>query len=104
MSCSVISTPSACREVKEELGVSVTLVRLLGIYSAVFPKNGGYMISFGYLGKISGLKKDAAPAFKINPDEIKEVAWLPIRQAIRYTPNYFGKKALRDYSKRYKHG
>ncbi|HVO33710.1 MAG TPA: NUDIX hydrolase, partial [Elusimicrobiota bacterium] len=42
---------TAAREVEEELGIEVRLTRLLGVYAETFPRTGGYMISFVYLGK-----------------------------------------------------
>jgi 8-oxo-dGTP diphosphatase len=82
---------SAKREVREELGVQVKLVRLIGVYSDVFARTGGYMISFIYQGK-----KPAAP-FRMHPEELEEIQWMPVRKALRVTRNPFVKKGLRDY-------
>lgn len=85
---------SARREVYEELGLRVTLGRLLGIYSEVFKRTGGYMLSFIYLGKRHGSK------IRPHPEEIDEVRWMPVREALRITLNPFAKAGLRDYLKR----
>ncbi len=84
---------SARREVQEELGIRVKLERLVGIYSEVFPRTGGYMISFIYLGQ--RLSKKLRP----HPEEIKEVRWMPLREAIRLTRNPFARAGLKDYIK-----
>jgi ADP-ribose pyrophosphatase YjhB (NUDIX family) len=85
--------PSAQREVMEELGIRVKLVRLLGIYAETFKRTGGYMISFVYLGK--RLTKKIRP----HPEEIESVVWMPVRKAVRITPNPFARAGLRDYLK-----
>ena len=82
---------SAAREVLEELGIRVKLTRLLGIYSETFPRTGGYMISFVFLGnRLPG---------KIHPhsEEIETYTWMPVRKAARVTPNPFARAGLRDY-------
>jgi len=87
---------SARREVEEEVGMQIKLVRLLGIYAQTFAKTGGYMISFVYLAKRT------SKAFRPHPEEIAEVAWLPVREAIRKTKNPFASAGLRDYLKKRK--
>jgi ADP-ribose pyrophosphatase YjhB (NUDIX family) len=82
---------SAAREVYEELGLRVKLTRLLGIYSKTFPRTGGYMISFVYLGKRLPGK------IRPHPEEIDTYDWMPIAQAIRATPNPFASAGLRDF-------
>jgi len=84
---------SAQREVLEEVGVRVRLVRLLGVYSERFQRTGGYMLSFVYLGKrlTSKLRPD--------PGEIQEARWMTLREALRVTKNPFAKAGLRDYLK-----
>jgi len=85
--------PSAQREVFEELGLRVKLKRLLGIYAETFPRTGGYMISFVYLGK--RLTKTITP----HPEEIESYTWMPVKKAARITPNPFARAGLRDYLK-----
>jgi 8-oxo-dGTP diphosphatase len=82
---------SAKREALEEIGAQVKLLRLLGIYAKTFPRSGGYMISFVYLGKLKNRR--LVP----HPEEIADYTWMPIRQALRTTLNPFAKAALRDY-------
>ena len=84
---------SAKREVLEEIGTRVKLVRLLGIYAETFAQSGGYMLSFVYLGK--RLSKRLTP----HPEEIAELAWFPLRVAMRMTHNPFARAGLRDYLK-----
>jgi len=85
--------PSAAREVLEELGIRVTLHKLLGIYSETFPRTGGYMISFVYLGK------RAPGKIRPHPEEIDTYDWIPVRKAARLTPNPFARAGLLDYLK-----
>ncbi len=82
---------SAQREVLEELGIRVKLTRLLGTFSQVFPRTGGYMISFVYLGK--RLKGDFHP----HPEEIDTYQWMPVKHALRSTLNPFAKAGLRAW-------
>ena len=84
---------SARREVLEELGIRVKLKKVLGIYSQIFPQTGGYMISFVYLGQ--RLSKKLKP----HPEEIEEVRWFSLNQALRSTLNPFAKAGLHDYLK-----
>jgi 8-oxo-dGTP diphosphatase len=84
---------AAVREAREELGVRVKLLRLLGIYHEVFPRTGGYMISFIYLGQ------RLSKTFHLHPGEIAEIAWMTPREAIRETRNPFVKSGLNDYLK-----
>jgi ADP-ribose pyrophosphatase YjhB (NUDIX family) len=83
--------PSAQREVFEELGLRVRLIRLLGIYAETFPRTGGYMLSFVYLGR--RLTKKITP----HPEEIESFVWMPVKKAARITPNPFARAGLRDY-------
>ena len=84
---------SARREVMEELGTKVRLVRVLGIYAQTFKRTGGYMISFIYLGK--RLTRKIRP----HPEEIEQVRWMPLREALRLTKNPFAISGLKDYLK-----
>ncbi len=84
---------SAQREVYEELGIRVRLKRLLGIYSEVFPRTGGYMISFVFLGA------RRPGRIRPHPEELDTYMWMPIRQALRSTLNPFARAGLRDYLK-----
>ena len=82
---------SAAREVFEELGIRVKLLRLLGIYSQTFVRTGGYMISFVFLGKrLPG-------RIRPHPEEIDTYTWMPVAKAARVTPNPFARAGLRDY-------
>ena len=84
---------SAAREVWEELGIRVQLVRLVGLYAETFRRTGGYMLSFVYLGK------RAAGKLRPHPEEIDAYDWIPIRKALRMTTNPFARAGLSDYLK-----
>jgi ADP-ribose pyrophosphatase YjhB (NUDIX family) len=85
--------PSAQREVLEEVGVKTRLIRLLGVYSEWFNRTGGYMISFIYLGK------RLSKTLRLDPGEIQQARWIPIREALRITRNPFARAGLKDYLK-----
>jgi ADP-ribose pyrophosphatase YjhB (NUDIX family) len=85
---------SAQRELIEEIGVRVKLIRLLGIYSERFERTGGYMLSFVYLGKRLNAK------IKLDRTEIAEIRWMPIAAALRVTKNPFAKAGLKDFLKK----
>lgn len=82
---------SAQREVLEEIGVKVKIVRLLGVYSEWFKRTGGYMLSYVYLGK------RLTKTLRLDPNEIEEARWMPIREALRVTKNPFAQQGLREY-------
>lgn len=82
------------RECEEELGVGVKLIRLLGTFTEVFPRTGGYMISFVYLGKLR------TRTLKLHPEEMEAAEWMPIQKALRITRNPFAKAGLRAYLKK----
>ena len=91
---------SAAREVWEELAIRVKLQKLLGIYSETFPRTGGYMISFVYLGKRLPAGRHGAPGkIRPHPEEIDTYDWIPVRKAVRLTTNPFARAGLRDYLK-----
>ncbi len=84
---------SVQREALEELGIRITLKRLLGSFTQVFPRTGGYMISFVYEGK-----RLPGP-IKPHPEEIAAYDWFPVKQAMRSTKNPFAKAGLKAYLK-----
>jgi len=84
---------TAVREVEEELGLKIRLVKLLGVYADTFARTGGYMISFVYLAR--RVSKTLRPHL----EEIESVDWMPVRQALTELPNPFARSGLRDYLK-----
>ncbi len=85
--------PAECarREAYEELGVRVRLGRLLGVFSDVFRRSGGYMISFVFLGK------RGAGRIVLEREEIESYQWMSLQKALRSTRNPFAKAGLRAY-------
>jgi ADP-ribose pyrophosphatase YjhB (NUDIX family) len=83
--------PSAQREVQEEIGLKVKLIRLLGVYSEWFERTGGHMLCYVYLGK------RLPSTLRLDPSEIDEVKWMPIREALRATQNPFARAGLKSY-------
>lgn len=83
--------PSAQREALEEIGIKVKLIRLLGVYAERFERTGGYMLSFIYLGKPLSKK------LKLDPNEIDQARWFPLKEAMLTTKNPFARAGLKDY-------
>jgi 8-oxo-dGTP diphosphatase len=85
-------SPDECivRELREEIGVDATVKRLLGVYDRQSAHHPYHLIAFVYLCEISSY--DLEP----DPDEIAEVGWFGIDEAIGKTKSYFTKVSLKD--------
>ncbi len=81
------------REVAEETGVEVRVVRLIGVYTARF-KSPYYMRGFMYLAE------PVTTELRLAPDEISEAAWMPMDEAHDATLNPFCRYAIEEYRKR----
>jgi 8-oxo-dGTP diphosphatase len=79
------------REIQEELGVEIQLGELLGIYNSVKKYPQLFMVCMMYHAKLK------SEDFKINKDEISEVAWMDIDEAIQKTNIEFNKLGLQDF-------
>ena len=85
---------SLIREVFEETGYRVSVERLLNVYSYTFPQyHGYYNICLFYILKIEEKVGD------IDKTEISKMKFMPIKEAIEKTKNYFVKQALKDLLK-----
>jgi len=81
------------RELKEELGVEIENTKIVGIYKKLAKYPYHDMTCIMYHGK---LKSDG---FKINKDEISEIKWMPIDEAIKKAGISFNKLGLKDFKK-----
>ena len=79
------------REGKEELGVDITPRRLIGIYSELFDKPGHAHHLYGFMYECVADSHDFNP----DPDEIADLAWFPLEDAIEKTRNPFAVQAFR---------
>lgn len=69
---------AACREAFEETGLSIEIIKLIGVYSDPARDPRGHTVSICYLSKGSGRLKsgsDAAAAELFEPDSIPELAF-----------------------------
>jgi len=85
----------ARRESEEELGVPVAVDRPLGVYLSGFPGKPTFTLGFVYRGTLRSTR------FRLKADEIEQVEWLPMMEAIERTRNPFAKWAIVDS---YRHG
>ncbi len=76
------------REGQEELGCPVTVGDLIGVYSEIFTRPGHchHLLCFGYHASLD------ADAIEPDPDEIADVTWMPLAEAVRKTHNPFAKQ------------
>lgn len=86
-------SPAECivRELKEEIGVDATVVKLLGVYDRASRHRPYHLIAFVYLCRIDNYD------LKPDPDEIAEVGWFKIEAAIDRTKSYFTEVSLTDF-------
>lgn len=68
------SKVGAVREVKEETGLDVEIIDLLGIYPDQYGPGGDHTINIVYVGKIVGGKQKAQ-------DDVAALEWVPIDKA-----------------------
>lgn len=83
---------SIVREVKEEIGINVKIKTISGIYTNIFRTSGYYMIAFTYICDVIGGN------INLN-EEIEDVKYMDIKEAIKNTKNIFCKWALKDFIK-----
>lgn len=88
---------AAKREVKEETGLDIELVELLGTYSDQYGKAGDYTINIQFIAKIVGGKMKAQ-------EDVASLHWLPIdklpktrgfkntQKTLKYLQIWYGKK------------
>lgn len=88
--------PSCARELKEEVGLDVGGLRLLGVYTQRF--SGSYfMRAFVYEARA------ASREIRLDASEIAESAWMPLAQAHAQTVNPFARRGLEALGVRPRH-
>jgi 8-oxo-dGTP diphosphatase len=88
-------SPDECilRELKEEIGIDARVVKLLNVTTKSSAYHPFYLIAFIYQCESDSYD------FEINPDEISEVKWFDIDNALNITKSHFTRQALMEYKK-----
>ncbi len=63
------------REVMEETGLHFTAPVFLYFFNEVFPQNNFHAVALAFYGKGTG-------AARLMPDEVEEIAWFPLEEAL----------------------
>lgn len=83
------------REAKEELGVEIEVIRLMGVCDHIIPEENAHWVAMSYLCKI----RSGEPKI-MEPDKASDLQWFPLDNL----PDHLTittKKALADYRKLY---
>lgn len=83
---------AAAREGAEELGIACRPERLIGVYSELFDKPGHAHHLYGFMYECSAASHDV----RRDPDEIADVRWFTVKEAIEATRNPFAIAAFRE--------
>lgn len=86
---------AVAREAKEELGVEIELIRLMGVCDHIIPEENAHWVAMSYLCKI----RSGEPKI-MEPDKASDLQWFPLDNL----PDHLTittKKALADYRKLY---
>ena len=88
-------SPEECivREVSEEIGVGSKVVELVGIWDKASMHHPYHLLAFVYLCELESYQ------FSPNPDEIAEVKWFEIDDALKITKSHFTRLALNEFKK-----
>jgi 8-oxo-dGTP diphosphatase len=89
------SEKGAIREAKEETGLDVRLIELLGIYIDRYGKDGDFTLNIHYVGEIVGGKIEAG-------DDVASLHWVPIEKTDIKEGFKNSRQSLRDLRKWYK--
>lgn len=86
---------AVAREAKEELGVEIDVIRLMGVCDHIIPEENAHWVAMSYLCKI----RSGEPKI-MEPDKASDLQWFPLDNL----PDHLTittKKALADYRKLY---
>lgn len=86
---------AVAREAKEELGVEIEVIRLMGVCDHIIPEENAHWVAMSYLCKI----RSGEPKI-MEPDKASDLQWFPLDNL----PDHLTittKKALADYRKLY---
>lgn len=83
---------AAKREAKEELGVEVETIAMLGLVEYIKPEDGKHIVGPAFVCKItSGTPKIC------EPDKCDEIGWFTIEEALKLPLSKFGKHDIENY-------
>lgn len=87
------------REIKEELGIEIELIELLGICDHIIPKENQHWVSPTFICKI----KKGIPKI-LEPNKCEEIKWLTIKEAKKIPLSIITKHDLKELEKKYPKG
>ena len=79
---------AAGREAKEEMGIEAKVHDLLAMDAALYDENGNWFITFCYLGSTD------ATTFRPKEDEVGEIRWFPLKEAVSLVKSRIDRKGL----------
>lgn len=83
---------TALREIKEETGLNIQIIDLLGVYPDQYGKDGIYTLNFVYVGKIT--------SGKMKPqDDISDLKWIDLNKIQKIDSFKVITKSLKDLKK-----
>lgn len=85
---------AAIREAKEETGLDIKIISLLGIYIDQYGEDGDYTLNMHYLGEVTGGEMQAM-------DDVAELEWVAISEVPLNEGFQNTKDGLRDLKKLY---
>ncbi|MBN2421544.1 NUDIX domain-containing protein [Candidatus Woesearchaeota archaeon] len=80
------------REVKEEVGIDIEIIRLLNITQDIRPEENIHGIYFGYLAKIT-----SGEPRNMEPDKCSAIGWFPIRNNLPENLASYTKRSIDAY-------
>jgi len=90
-------SPEDCivRELREELGIGSKIKELIGVWEKASMHHPYHLLAFVYLCEVDNIN------FTLDPDEIAEVKWFDIDEALKITKSHFTRLALDEYRNNY---
>jgi ADP-ribose pyrophosphatase len=81
------------REIKEELGVDIEIIKFLGFTDSIMENDKQHWISFNYLAKIKGGELE-----NLEPEKHEEIKWFGI-DSLPDNVNQYTKESIKEYLK-----
>ncbi|NTW55639.1 MAG: NUDIX hydrolase [Chlorobiaceae bacterium] len=82
------------REVLEETGLQFTSPAFLHYFNEVFPKYGFHAVVLAFHGTGTG-------TLQLMPEEVKEISWVPLHEALELPLAFNHQHILRHYAKHF---